>query len=44
MADKIVLLDTSVLIDFYRKTNKANTEWVMLIDKGYEFAISTITK
>lgn len=44
MADKIVLLDTSILIDYYRKTNKANTEWVTLIDLGYQFVISTITK
>ena len=44
MADKIILLDTSILIDYYRKTNKANSAWVALIDKGYEFAISAITK
>jgi predicted nucleic acid-binding protein len=44
MADKIVLLDTSILIDFYRKTNKENSIWVSLIEDGYEFAISIITK
>ena len=44
MADKIILVDTSILIDYYRKTNKANSAWVALIDKGYEFAISAITK
>ena len=44
MAEKIILADTSILIDYYRKTNKANTAWVALIDKGYEFAISAITK
>jgi len=44
VADKIILLDTSILIDYYRKTNKANSAWVALIDKGYEFAISAITK
>ena len=44
MADKIILVDTSILIDYYRKTNKANSAWVALIDKGFEFAISAITK
>jgi tRNA(fMet)-specific endonuclease VapC len=44
MADKITLLDTSILIDYYRKTNKANSKWVELIEQGYEFAISAITK
>ncbi len=44
MADNIILVDTSILIDYYRKTNKANSVWVSLIDKGYEFAISAITK
>ena len=44
MADNVILVDSSILIDYYRKTNKANSVWVSLIDKGYEFAISTITK
>ena len=44
MADNIILVDTSILIDYCRKTNKANSVWVSLIDKGYEFAISAITK
>lgn len=44
MANKIILVDTSILIDYYRKTNKAGSALVALIDKGYEFAISTITK
>ena len=44
MADKIILVDTSILIDYYRKTNKANSNWIGLIDKGYEFVISAITK
>ena len=37
-------MDSSILIVYYRKTNKANAVWVSLIDKGYEFAISAITK
>lgn len=44
MANKIILVDTSILIDYYRKANKANAVWVTLIDQGYEFVISTITK
>lgn len=44
MADKLILVDTSILIDYYRKTNKTNSAWFGLIDKDYEFAISSITK
>lgn len=44
MAQKVILLDTSILIDYYRKTNKANSVWIKLIDEGYEFCISAITK
>lgn len=44
MAIKIILADTSILIDYYRKTDKANSAWIALVRQGYEFAISTITK
>ena len=44
MADKIVLVDTSILIDFYRKTDKANSVWIALVRQGYRFSISAITK
>ncbi len=44
MANKIILVDTSIFIDYYRKTNKANSTWIELIDKDYEFVISAITK
>ncbi len=44
MAEKIILVDTSVLIDYYRKTNKANSVWIGLIEKGYSFVFSVITK
>ena len=44
MANKEVLIDTSILIDFYRKTDKANSVWISLIKQGYSFAISIITK
>jgi hypothetical protein len=44
MADNVILVDTSILIDYYRKTDKVKSAWINLIDKGYEFAISVITK
>lgn len=44
MADKIIMVDRSILIDFYRKTNKDNSIWLGLVRQGYEFAISAITK
>ncbi|MBY0478031.1 MAG: type II toxin-antitoxin system VapC family toxin [Chitinophagaceae bacterium] len=44
MADKLILIDSSILIDFYRKTDKANSVWIALVRQGYEFAISAITK
>ncbi len=44
MADKTVMVDTSILIDFYRKTDKNNSLWIALVRQGYDFAISAITK
>jgi len=44
MADKVILVDTSILIDFYRKTDKNNSAWVTLTRQGYSFSISVITK
>jgi tRNA(fMet)-specific endonuclease VapC len=44
MADKIILVDTSILIDYYRKTDKAKSAWIALVRQGYSFAISAITK
>ena len=44
MADKIALADTSVLIDYFRKTDKSNSFWVTLYDSGYDFYISAITE
>ncbi len=44
MADKIVLVDTSILIDYYRKTDKENSVWVTLVRQGFSFAISAVTK
>ncbi len=44
MADKIVLVDTSILIDYYGKTDKENSVWVTLVRQGFSFAISAVTK
>ena len=44
MANKVVLLDTSILIDYFRKTEKSNSTWVKLYDQGYDFSISVITE
>jgi len=38
------MVDTSILIDFYRRTDKNNSLWVKLVRQGYDFAVSTITK
>lgn len=43
MAEKIILLDTSILIDFFRKTNKANSKFIQLAEEGFTFMISAIT-
>jgi len=44
MANKIILVDSSILIDYYRKTDKEKTAWINLVREGYSFAISSVTK
>lgn len=44
MADKIVLSDTSILIDLFRKTDKANSALISLVRQGYIYCISSITE
>lgn len=44
MADKIVLADTSILIDLFRKSEKTNSIFVQLALQGYQFQISAITE
>jgi tRNA(fMet)-specific endonuclease VapC len=44
MAENRIMLDTSVLIDFFRKTNKAGSKLAALSKAGYEFCISVITE
>lgn len=43
MDKKLICLDTSILIDYYRKKDKSKTKFVQL-SKKYSFAISVITK
>jgi len=43
MEDRIILADTSILIDYFRKTDKANSKLIALFDQGYDFSISAIT-
>jgi len=38
------MVDTSILIDYFRKTDKTKSEWIQLVRQGYSFAISSITK
>lgn len=43
MANELILIDTSVMIDYYRKTDKANSVLIALLKKGHVFSISSIT-
>ena len=40
MADKIILVDTSVLIDYFRKTDKENASLVAIVKQGFTYRIS----
>ena len=44
MANKIIVVDTSVLIDLFRKTDKSNSLLVSLVEQGYDYCISAITE
>lgn len=44
MADKIVLVYTSILIDYFRKTDKNNAALVALFQQGFDFCISAVTE
>ena len=43
MAHKIILTDTSILIDYFRKTDKNNSVLISLFEQGYDFTISAVT-
>jgi tRNA(fMet)-specific endonuclease VapC len=44
MGEKLALLDTSILIDFFRKTDKKNSRFYLLSDAFDSFCISVITE
>src|ERR1700735_1262867 len=44
MANNIILVDTSILIDYFRKSDKARSKLISLIREGYKFQISSITE
>ena len=44
MENKIVLVDTSILIDLFRKTDKTNSALIALVRNGYIFIISAVTE
>lgn len=44
MANKIILVDTSILIGLFRKSDKANSTLIALVKQGYNYCISAITE
>ena len=44
MADKIMLIDTSILIDYFRKKDKEKSVLVALVKQDYTYCISSITE
>jgi len=44
MAEKVVLADTSLLIDFFRKSDKSKSQLITLIREGYTFCNCVITE
>lgn len=44
MENKIILVDTSIFIDFYRKKHKEKTIWYSLLQQGFGFSVSAVTK
>jgi predicted nucleic acid-binding protein len=41
---ELIMIDTSILIDFYGKSDKTNSVWYKLVKQNYVFAVSTVTK
>jgi len=44
MAKGLILVDTSILIDYFRKSDKQHSALVELLDQGFSFCISSITE
>ena len=38
----MILVDTSILIDLFRKTDKANAALISLVKKGYTYSLGAI--
>jgi len=44
MAKELVLVDTSILIDFFRKSDKSNSGLLKLVREDFTYCISAITE
>jgi tRNA(fMet)-specific endonuclease VapC len=44
MANQLILVDTSILIDYYRKIDKEKSIWLGLVRQGYSFSVSAVSK
>lgn len=44
MAGGLILVNTTILIDFFRKTDKAKSALVGLVERGYSYHISAVTE
>jgi tRNA(fMet)-specific endonuclease VapC len=44
MAKQLILVDTSVLIDYFRKQDKERSVFLQLARSGYEMTISSVTE
>jgi len=44
MAKELVLVDTSILIDFFRKSDKTNSRLMKLVREEFSYCISAITE
>lgn len=44
MAKELVLVDTSILIDFFRKSDKANSRLMKLVKGNFTYCISAVTE
>ncbi len=44
MANKVILIDTSILIEYFRRTDKSNSTLYQLYARDYDFCISAISE
>ena len=43
MENRLVLADTSIFIEYFRKSKKSQTQLYRLLEKGFEFCVSSVT-